>query len=125
MKTDLKKPCNECPFRRRSLPGWLGPWEPRELLLSISMSAIPFTCHQTIPEDPEADIDEMQMCAGAAIFLTNKLEVYRGADGARYQEEMKSVPDEVKRSVFDSSAEFVDHHTSLGKLMEDEHGIDD
>lgn len=111
MKTDLKQPCNECPFRRKAPAGWLGPWEPEELLISISMSAVPFTCHRTIPDEFDDDTSELQMCAGAAIFLNNKLELYRGEDGREYQRVMEEAPDEVKASVFDGRAEFLTHHT--------------
>ena len=91
--------------------------------MSISMSGIPFTCHRTIPDDPDADIADMQMCAGAAIFLNNKFEIYRSRDGAAYQSEMKDIPEEIRKSVFDNRGEFVTHHTSsdtLAKMLAEE-----
>jgi hypothetical protein len=36
-----KKPCNNCPFRKDSLPGWLGEERMREILSTKS-----FVCHK-------------------------------------------------------------------------------
>ena len=113
MRTGLSQPCNECPFRRSSAPGWLGPWEPQELLQVISHD--PFACHQTIRDDydswePQPEDDDIQMCAGSAIYLNNKFERSRIGFIAEYQNDMKSVSDEIKQSVFNRPNEFVEHH---------------
>lgn len=115
MKGDLRRPCSECPFRRASAPGWMGPWSPKELLASIAY--YPFACHKTIPEgagevDPnEAPLRELQLCAGAAIFLNNQLKLSRSPVAAAHQTALKGVDEAVKRGVFGNAAEFLDHHT--------------
>lgn len=112
MKLDLRRPCAKCPFRRDSVRGWLGPWEPTELLFALGREAFP--CHLTIPQDegavPETD-DRLQGCAGAAIFLNNKIERSRHPVNAQHQALVENVPAEVKASVFNFGHEFIEHHT--------------
>lgn len=80
MKTDLRKPCNDCPFRRTSPRGWLGPWTAPDLLFSLGWT--PFPCHQTIRREGQSyDDNTLQGCAGAAIFLNNKCERARAGNG--------------------------------------------
>ena len=41
MRFDLTEPCAQCPFRRASCPGWIGPWTPTELLEAIRERPFP------------------------------------------------------------------------------------
>lgn len=110
MKTNLKEPCKACPFRRVSIAGWLGPWQPHELLWSIK--SVPFPCHKTIKEDTPFDSPEaekMELCAGAAIYLNNTLTLSRDPETAAYQRKMKELHDGA--SVFATAHEFIEHHT--------------
>ncbi len=53
MQHRLKRPCSECPFRKASPPGYLGPWEGPEEIHGVVMAEVPFACHLTVnsPED--------------------------------------------------------------------------
>lgn len=110
MDINFRNPCNECPFRRESLPGWLGPWTPLDLLRSLSVE--PFPCHQTIPQGYQGDYndDRLKGCAGAAIFLNNTLEMSRCRVTSEHQRQVRDVDDSVTLSVFASKQEFIDHH---------------
>lgn len=113
MKTDFREACNQCPFRRKSLPGWLGPWTASEIVLSLA--ATPFPCHQTItdPDDDKVrdfEDDSLQGCAGAAIFLNNKVERSYCPETMEHQAKVADVDDSVKREVFKWGHEFVDYH---------------
>jgi hypothetical protein len=111
MNTDLLRPCGECPFRRVSARGWLGPWEPGELLFHLGRGE--FACHRTIPrnEEIEADDPRLQACAGAAIFLNNKCEESRHPSVAAHQAKMRGiVSPELASTVFQWSHEFLAHH---------------
>lgn len=111
MNTDLRQPCGECPFRRKSAPGWLGPWKPNELLLLLGRGV--FACHMTIPrnEKVEGDDPRLQACAGAVIFLNNKIERARNPEIAAHQDAMKaSASPELCASVFQWAHEFLEHH---------------
>lgn len=110
MKSDFVQPCNECPFRRKSAPGWLGPWEPEQLLAALDYE--PFPCHQTIQDVGLSFEDEnLQSCAGAAIFFNNSIKMSRQRGMAEHQKLLKEIPDEVKQSVFTRPHEFIEHHT--------------
>lgn len=114
MKYDLKKPCNECPFRKKSLPGWLGPWKPREILQSIAVN--PFPCHRTIRHNEQRyEDDTLQSCAGMALFLNNNLEKSRDTSNAIHQWAVRNADTSIKNSVFLNTLEFMDHHTGLFK----------
>lgn len=122
----LKEPCNQCPYRRKSAPGFLGKSTPEEFMQS-TMADYPMPCHKTIDyndkkwkEKWEALIvdDEFdpglqlsispreKHCAGAAIFFSNISKRTRDKMRPRLP------PDEVL--VFNSQKEFIDHHRSLG-----------
>lgn len=109
MKLDLTKPCNACPFRRKSAPGWLGPWRPEEIIFALGREVFP--CHKTIPHGEEIVLpedDRLQGCAGAAIFLNNKCERSRHPQNAEHQAKVGMD----KAKVFSNSSEFINHHIS-------------
>lgn len=64
MKDNLKKPCVECPFRKTSLPGWLG-GETAEDTQNAVLNEANFACHMTRHKKPE----QMSRCKGSQIFL--------------------------------------------------------
>lgn len=114
MKTDLKEPCDSCPFRKVSLPSWLGPWTPWDLLMSIDADT-PFPCHKTIAEDHEErgqPLEKMQSCAGAALFLANKCKLSRDPATARHQNLLRQQENytTLKDGVFKTNVEFNDWH---------------
>lgn len=108
MDFHLNKPCKECPFRRNSVPGWLGPWDPDELLLVIGRAAFP--CHMTVKPGHNHDEDQpgLESCAGMAIFLNNKIERSRNSDNAYHQGLLRGSSH--AGNVFRTSSEFLDHH---------------
>lgn len=113
MKRDLRKPCDDCAFRKKAIKGWLGPYNsPGELRYVIENA--PFACHKTIKEDLDYEDErtqELQMCAGAAIHLNNQFARSKNKEMAEYQDELKSVEQETKDSVFKWPHEFEEYHT--------------
>lgn len=71
-RCDLDAPCNKCPFRINSLPGWLGPWSLMELH-NLIMHEVYFPCHQTIQEVGKEE--GTSFCVGALIYMTNCVKV--------------------------------------------------
>ena len=117
MRTDIAEPCAQCPFRKASAPGWLGPWEPKDLLASLAVQEFP--CHPTIKEDgQDTDDPTLQGCTGAALFLNNSLEHSRCWLTMAHQIQVRDVPDDVKRSVFQTRKEFLEHHDRATCLPE-------
>lgn len=68
----MKTPCEQCPFRKNALPGWLGPYENAQELLNVINGEIHFMCHMTLgADDEEVDETKMKYCKGALLFMIN------------------------------------------------------
>lgn len=105
MRTNLRKPCGECPFRKEHPPGWLGPWESAGHVI-VAAEFHTFPCHRTIKSDRKTDdTEDMEVCAGSARFMANKLVLPRDADMAQSRALVGKGDD-----VFASSQEMIDHH---------------
>jgi hypothetical protein len=115
MKFDLRQPCVECPFRRKHPAGWLGPWDPKELMDFITTDGI-FPCHRTIESDDRKLVEpEMQQCAGAALFMNNSCKLHKDPFVATYQKLMReTATPALKASVFNWKHEFIEHHSKVG-----------
>lgn len=101
------RPCAECPFRRASLPGYLGSDTP-ENFIATALADYPMPCHLTVDySDPEwrakwERAGEGRLCAGAAIFFANLCKLSRDRD-------RPALP--VDRAlVFAHPGEFLAHH---------------
>ncbi len=92
------RPCNDCPWRKQSLPGWLGPMAAEDWV-ALAMSDQPVACHMTLDED--FSWEGAFQCAGAADFRANICKLPRDPDVAR------GAPND---AVFSSPAEFVAYH---------------
>lgn len=100
-------PCGECPWRRISLPGWLGPFEAGEWV-ALAHSDEPIACHTTLGVQPDEDSQvvwldpRIRQCAGAATYRANV------AKRPRTLGVITGPVDRVK--VFATPAEFKEHH---------------
>lgn len=106
------KPCSDCPFRRKAMPGWLGGGSP-ESFIDCMQRDEPLPCHQTIDYDDEHWLAKWmlqrntgKMCAGALVFMANKLQ----------KSHVPGFPTMPKdpANVFSNSVEFVRHHREAG-----------
>ncbi len=108
MKHALKTPCRECPFRKKSAPGWLGDDTP-ENFLATTLADTEMPCHLTINYEKKnalskKSLEKAEECAGARIFYANLCKLPR----ARERCEHKLQAD--RESVFTSPAEFLNRH---------------
>jgi len=113
-----KKPCNECPMRRVSAPGWLGAAEPEEIIDAMGghgfgtpCNAMP--CHLTVDyDDPnwreQLEGSKVRQCSGQAIYLANICKMPRPGETA-------VVGTENHKLVFGNRAEFLAHHNRGSK----------
>lgn len=62
-----KTPCNECPWRRSHVPGWLGGYSIDTFLNQVQFDGPPIPCHKTLEDGSTGEA----MCAGALIFMKN------------------------------------------------------
>lgn len=112
----IKKPCNDCPFRRKAASGWLGASYPEEfceqtLSSQHSGTANAMPCHKTIDYEQDdwrtAQLHEAALCAGSLIFMNNFMLMAYTPD---MQAAMAAVGDD-QENVFSTPEEFMRHHT--------------
>lgn len=108
-----KEPCKQCPFRRKSMPGWLGANSPEEMVNGI-MSEVPLPCHSTIDYRKRDWAEKWfarkigKLCMGARIFSANCAKKPRPTS-------LLPVVEQNTELVFTTPQEFVAHHRSLGR----------
>ena len=90
-KSQLTKPCSDCPFSRESFRGWLGP-ATAEQWIAGAHGECQVPCH----------VHPNVQCAGMAIFRANVYKVPRD------EETLRLPPDRVR--VFSWDDEFLKHH---------------
>lgn len=88
-------PCRECPWKRKSCAGWVGPHSP-ETWVQAAHGDENISCH----------LQTRSQCRGAAIYRTNVAKVSRNS-------EILVLPLD-RRLVFSSPTEFINHHRSRG-----------
>ncbi len=109
MNIELKKPCNQCPFRLKAVAGWLGPWRPEEIVEHLPYGEFP--CHCTIKGPNMASDDpRLKSCAGAAMFLNNQMQLSRAPNLMMHQQLLRDLPE--AKTVFASAKEFLDWHNA-------------
>lgn len=122
--TQHTKPCNECPWRKTSAPGWLGASTP-EQFLAQSEAGIKMPCHCAVNYE-RADWEEQSAtaprCAGHAIYLRNRCKMPTEPGLAAFVRTVE--PD--RDNVFGNGVEFLTHHRgdperAMGIIM----GFDD
>lgn len=106
-----KKPCNECPFTKTSMRGWLANYTP-ESLHGIVMSEQPFPCHMLHDEQIEwedAGTSQYPICAGSLRYMK------KGAKQPRNLELKKLVSNLTLNDCKNilSIPEFFEHHKPL------------
>ena len=105
MKSPTGNPCRECPFRRKSLAGYVGATTPEEFLASSHSAAEPMPCHMEVNyerKDWQAQAKKVHQCSGHAIYLENVCKVPRTDD-------VKTLPAD-KELVFGNGYAFLEHH---------------
>jgi len=97
----VKKPCNECPWRRNALAGYLGPHNADEWL-SLAETDAPIACHKTIQESES--FEGTKHCAGAATYRANRCKLPR-------DKRIPTGPSD-HDGVFSNPVQFKDHHNA-------------
>lgn len=108
-----EKSCNECPFTKTSLGGWLADYTPMELH-SIVMNEQPFPCHMTHKENltwEEAGKGKYPLCKGALKYMKKAGKLPRNKELADI---LKNVTIEELDNIL-SVSEFFTHHKNANK----------
>jgi hypothetical protein len=98
------KPCKECPFRRASMPGWLGRNDPAEFAVMANHDVM-MPCHLTTGTGKTE-----WHCAGRAIMWANQCKVPRDDSVPLLR------PD--RANVFSTVMEFVAHHRIVVTILQ-------
>lgn len=128
MKSNLRQPCNDCPFRLNAVKGWLGAGDP-DHFVNGALSDYPLPkddnwretgefitalpCHQTVDYEDRNwrdSLDESEVCVGALAFCANTGKDPRDRERSRLVTKIGRRDD-----VFARPQEFINHHTSLGR----------
>lgn len=93
-------PCRECPFRRKSAPGYLGGGTVEEWMADLTFGDTAFVCHMAEQKG------KRHLCAGSMIHYLNSCKMPRDRDFAAMLKHY------AKNSVavFDWPHEFQAHH---------------
>lgn len=116
MHTRLKQPCNDCPFRRNAVPGWLGASGPEWFVESALADEAEYApgahfapCHQTVDyedDDWRERLEDADACVGALQFAANMCKSPRDHERAAAVRAAGQNP-----NVFRTPQEFIDYHT--------------
>lgn len=104
-----KQPCNDCPFRKKAMPGWLGEATPESFIECIQREQ-PLPCHQTIDYGDPAWKEKWisseigNTCAGALILSSNMGKLPRDRAFPRMPSD--------RENVFATSFEFLEYHNN-------------
>ncbi|MFO0090001.1 MAG: DUF6283 family protein [bacterium] len=93
----IKNPCNNCPFRKDALQGWLGEKRMTEILESDS-----FVCHKTT----QGTLKQRKQCAGFMIIKGDESEAVRLSKVLRIDLGLKN-----KDLIFENKQDCIKHHT--------------
>jgi hypothetical protein len=115
----FKKPCNDCPFRRASTPGWTGGAPPEWFVDSALADFAQYhfgdgpqvaPCHQTVdytdPNWEQKHLPDAAACVGSLIFCKNNAKSPRDPERSLMVSEVKRDTEEI----FTTAQEMIDHH---------------
>lgn len=108
MKKCTGRMCKECPFKKGSAPGWLGPWQKPQDLVEFVLSENEFPCHMTMGDD---DVDVMPehetVCTGSVLFANKSFKLFRSGMLRDEQQRLKG-SSEAENTM--DRFEFIQHH---------------
>lgn len=118
MRFEQTRPCSQCPFRRKSLPGWLGAASP-EGFIDSALSDELMPCHKTVDyESPDwqeemmGEDSSVQHCAGTRIMYRNLQKRSRNWIFLTLEHAACVASVEPSAEVFATREEFLSHHKS-------------
>lgn len=105
------KMCNECPFRKKSPKGWLGPWTAEEMQ-SLAHSENEFICHKEVNKLSQTMNSEEigrvgNHCVGMLRYRNNICKSSKNPKQREHQQKLKKIDDQEVIPAFG----FLEHHT--------------
>lgn len=112
------KPCAECPFRKTSPRGWLGPWTV-DSIMSTAFSEVGLACHMTVKQDGRDD-PKVRACAGSLISANVSCKRFVAPNMVEMQEQLAGHADESKVL---TQWEFREHHAVPASVRRKQGGM--
>lgn len=119
-----KKPCSECPFRKKSLPGYVGGHKDIYEIYEYAQYDVKFPCHMSVTkvqkemalqheQDDDLDVNHINAeviekamhCTGSLIFMNNIIKSSRDPKTRELQKQLGK-----SSEVFQSAHEFLRYH---------------
>jgi hypothetical protein len=95
------KPCKECPFKKGSVAGWLGPYKTPLQFVQDSFQQDGMTCHMSVERD------DLKVCVGSLHCANKSAKQFQG----ELLSAQKSVADDTDAADQCMTApEFIEHH---------------
>lgn len=126
MKYGLTRPCKECPFREKSMRGWLGGESAQTVANNVSgmrnfhgimIGGEPgdYACHMDVARQEkklgrQVELDEINHCAGALHFLRTSCKEPNDKEKREAIDKVKQTPGMIRHY-----QDFVKHHTPFAK----------
>lgn len=116
MKHNKRLACVECPFRRDSLRGWLGPDKAEEVIRAV-LGESEYACHMDVTRSIQtkggvlydghvaAEPEDVEQCAGAVICANKSHKRYRHSELAGHQSQVERSDDQIM-----TAWEFLEYH---------------
>lgn len=104
--TPLGSGCKECPYKKNSLPGYLGEssWDPESFLTQLDLSTL-HPCHFSVNWE-EDDYRKAHVCKGAIQFAKNTAKMLNDPDAEAIRRTL-----EPNSEFFGRRQDFIDHHS--------------
>ncbi len=94
MKKPKGSPCEECPFKKKSLQGYVGNTTVAEFVMQAEGGASPMPCHMEVDyekKDWKKQQEKVHQCSGHAIFLSNMCKGHLGPGVERLPRDTETV----------------------------------
>lgn len=106
-----KKPCQKCPFRKDSAPGYLGEASYNPTTFLMSMEHDPLPCHMAVEwDDDDSNPDDLRYelpCIGSLQFLRNIAKLPKNSEYV----ELRNQVNKINPGIFQTKQQFIEHHS--------------
>lgn len=102
------RPCNDCPWRVNSAPGWLGPHSAAQWT-ELARSDEPIACHQTI-DDRAWQTPGAAQCRGAALYRRRICKQPKRPDDAALDQTTRQASQKTLSGILSGAQAFEEHH---------------
>lgn len=86
MRFERLRACRDCPMKRKSLGGYVGPYGSADEMIAVAKEG-PYACHMG-PGNGDPSHPQATQCYGAAVMANKSAHISRNPDVAEYQRQV-------------------------------------